>query len=649
MLDTLPDDILYIVFSHLESANAIRALSLTSRRLRNTIQAKDEGWRIFVRSRFPSIPLPSLSSSSPYTWHHLADSLTWQDRAWARRSLTFQAMFPRPIPRQRTHRLRTPAPFHPVLDARLDFTTGEELVIWGAGEDLIARRRQGSSGGPSASSEGTVWHQIVGGDVGHRAGPDDFKTMSIIEDVTWGVVTGRYNGQLTLLSAGAGSFGESIADFHPRYLEERPAKWRQDTVNSVDILRRRNLMASTSKSGVFLYQLPGDPGATVAPSSYLDLAAEHGDASQVTVYQAKWMGEEEGVLALGLSGTAPALKYARLTPTGLADVTAVKTPLVEDTSNIKRYDSKLCHRSLTPVDASSIAGGRGANLLLSAWRDGMIRLQDIRTPSPLDSVFCDNIDPLSSPDALLPFGTTHFVAGYGGGSGTTVKIFDFRWPRQYHHTTALPCGPESPKPKPGQAFLAPPRDDPGTWALACDHVAGRTCRWHKLSRSLFYRPNANFLISKALPRSAAYSSIWSMARASPLSPNFYIGVGGGIVEASLAVAASSEKFSSGLEVDPHFGHSSAVSWGGGPGGGPDDVMGAQYRRHAVEASLMETGDGLYDERNESMIRFPPVRLRGGTGYEERRACDGMPDRLLRIHRLDPAYRLQADFFGRPFP
>lgn len=627
MLDTLPDDILYIVFSHLGTAKDTRALALTSKRLRNTIQAGDDGWRIFVRSCFPSISVPPASSSS-LTWHQLADSLTWQARAWERRSLSFQAMMPTPPPNQLGARRRKGTPYHPVLDAHFDPASSEELVVWGAGENIIARRRQGMSS--DSSPETTVWHRIDGGNVGYKPGYDDITALSVVEDVSGrsgdlGVLVGRDNGHLTLLSAKEGSFGEKLADLHPRNDDGGAAAgWSQETINSVDIVPRKNLVAAAAKSGLFLYNLPEECDEAVAPSSYLDLSA---GMSSVSLGQAKWMGED--TMALSLVGSKHALRYAKVTSTGLRDVTTVQNFALEDRFDVTYEGNNLCHGSLTPIDASSVTGGGGSSLLLSAWRDGTVRLQDIRTPSPLDLVYCDNIDPWSSFEALLPFGTSHFVAG--GAHGATVKVFDFRWPRQYYHTTALPCGSEPPIPHPRQPFLAAPRD-PGPRST-CDHVSGRRCRWHELSRDLFYRPNGTFYFSKSLPRAHARAGVWSLARASPLSPNFYIGISDGVVEADLAVTSSLSSDRLEVEVDPYLDQ-----------GFKDrrDMMGAGYTSYNLDASLMETGDGLLNKHNDRNVRMPPMRGKGWSRITEK-IGDGVPERLVKRHRLDPRYHILTDF------
>lgn len=630
MLDTLPDDILYLVLFHIETARDICSLALTNNRLRTVIQNGDgDGWRIFVRSCFPDASAPSLSSSSSSCkWHHLANSLTWQTRAWDRRSLSFQAMMPSPPVSQRGRRegrRRQEAPFHPVLDAHFDFATREDLVVWGAGENLVARRRQGRSA--HAVPEETVWHRLDGKDLGYRSGVDDITAVSLVENAcgrtgNLGVLVGRVNGHLVLLGADESDFGEQLAAF------TAGQESSQGTINSVDVLRHKGLVAAAAKSGAFLYSLPDVPGTDIAPTSYLDLPSQGLDPSAISLGNAKWMGEN--MMALGLSGCQNALRYVTVNQTGFGDVETVKNPKLEERFDINYDKSRLCTGSLTPIDASSIAGGGGSNLLLSAWRDGTVRLQDLRTPSPLDLVFCDNIDPWSEFEALLPFGTSHFTGG--GAHGATIKVFDFRWPRQYYHTTALPCGDVRPLPSPSQPFLAAP-NNPGHSGGPCDHVAGRLCRWHDLSKELYYRPNGKFFFSKSLPRDHAYAGVWSMARASPVSPSFYIGISGGVVEADLAAMPPLSPAGAEMEVDPHLGYSLAST----PAG-----MGAGYTSYGLDASLMETGDGVLNVHNDRNVRMPPMRGKGWSRITEK-IGHGAPEALARRHRLDSRYHMLSDF------
>lgn len=641
MLDALPDDVLLLIVVHLETAKDIRALLLANKRLASLVRADNEsGWRAFVRSRFPSTPIPfvpSASSSSFPKWGEIASSLTWQSRAWERRSLSFQAMLPETsLNQRRGQRRHQGTPYHPILDAHFDFTGKEELVVWGAGENFIARRRK--LGREGSCPEEVVWHRLEGKDLGYSAGRDDIKAVSVVEDVGdgLGALVGRDNGHLVLLDLSEKSFGEKLADFSPEFSTVDGTEdfgpttgFSQGTINSIDVLSRKRLVAAATKAGVQLYQLPEESGAKVQPSAHLDLTTHHFDLPNTTLGYARWMGED--MMAFALQGCQHQLRYATITPTGIETLSPYKNPALEDRFDISYSKGRLCTHSLTPIDASAITGGH-SKLLLTAWRDGSVRLQDLRTQSPSDHVYCDNIDPWSEFEALLPFGTSHFVAG--GAHGATVKVFDFRWPKNYYHTAALPCSPERPFPKPIQPFL----ETPGLSAQPrrqCEaRPAGSRCTWHGLSRDLYYRPNGTFFFSKSLPRKDAYAGVWSMGRSSSLAPNFYIGISGGVVEASLCSTLGGASAAGATEVDPVFGCTM---------GGQQD-SGAGYSTVPLEASLMETGDGMMYRENDRTVRMPPMR---GKGWNKLRRdeYEDIPGELRARHRLDERYQIMSDFVG----
>lgn len=634
MLDALPDDVLLLVIVHLETAKDIRALLLANRRLGSLIRADHEGgWRAFVRSRFPSIPIPfapSSSSSAYPRWGEIASSLTWQSRAWDRRSLSFQAMLPEAnLQQRRAPRRRQGTPYHPILDAHFDFLAREELVVWGAGENFVARRRK--LGREGTYPEKVVWHRLDGKDLGFSAGRDDIRAVSLVEGVGngLGALVGRDNGNLALLDLSDERFGEKLADFSPEYATADETeyvgpttKFNQGTINSVDVIARKRLVAAATNAGIQLYHLPGESGVDVQPSAYLDLTTHHFDQPNTTLGYARWMGED--MMAFALKGCSHQLRYATITPTGIETLSPYKNDDLEEQFDITYSKGRLSAHSLTPIEASSVPGGN-SSLLLTAWRDGSVRLQDLRTQSPFDLVYCDNVDPWSDFEALLPFGSSHFVAG--GAHGATVKIFDFRWSRDYYHTAAMPCSPEQPFPKPIQPFLEPPRHYIVP-RKQCDALCpGKRCQWHEKSRGLYDRPNGTFFFSKSLPRKDAYAGVWSMARSSSLAPNFYVGISGGVVEASLTGGGGTTA----AEADPVFGCTIG-----------QEEPGAGYSTVPLEASLMETGDGLLYTENDRTVRMPPMR---GKGWNKLRRdeYEDIPRELRARHRLDERYQIMSDF------
>lgn len=678
----LPDDILLLVLTNLGSARDFRALTLSCRRLRCFID--EDGWRVFVRSRFPSLDIPP-PSKNLQGWKKTAESLTWQSRCWDKRSLQFQALLPCEQP-GRASRLRQQRGglFQPVIDAHFDPATHEELVIWGAGEDIVARYRQRKVEGREANA---IFLRSEGRHQGFTAGYDDVRALTIIKDeFRYGnhksFLTGRDNGDLSLLSAEPGDFGRRLVEFRPWSAAsgggpgDGEAHVQQDTINSLDVLytSQQTLIAAATKSNIFFYDLPDDDSTTVSPKTVYDLKEDGFQASASQLCRATWMGDD--LVALALKGCKEPLRYMAMTPTGWTCHTAVKNPDLE-----KRFDigyGNICPNSLQPVRPPGGANKGPTNLLLSAWRDGTVRLQDLRTPSFYDTVYQDNVDPWADMESLMTYGSERFVGG--GMNGAAIKIFDFRWPKTYYHTEGLGCMDRDPFSEPSQPFLKRPSRAATTWGCRswgpgrhrtprsrCDPVLGFRCRWHNLSRHIYYRPNASFFLSNSLPRKYSGGGIWSLAKGSDMSPNFYIGISGGIIEACLepssssssssasssssviniSTVASSPSSSLSLETevtDPNFGFPSWRSCSRG-----EESIAVGYETLPLGAAMMETGDGFAFRQNDRAIRFPrmwtpqsqeqaqsevQIELEGGERFDSR---------LGRHHRLDRRYQLVEDY------
>lgn len=247
-------------------------------------------------------------------------------------------------------------------------------------------------------------------------------------------------------------------------------------------------------------------------------------------------------------------------------------------------------------------------------------------------------------------------------NGAAIKIFDFRWPKGYYHTAGLPCLDQTPFSEPSQAFLKRPNISSQSALSRCDHERGIYCRWHGLSRHIYYRPNASFFLSNALPRRYSASGIWSLAKPSDLSPHFYIGISGGIIEANLepssgTMASTATSFG---RADPNFGFR---DWRLAADG-PSEIG---YEARPLGAAMMETGDGFAFRQNDRAIRFPRMWVpRAGEvaapvvpledGEEGEELVEGRPDgdlmekgffnpTLIKHHRLDRRYQDREDYWS----
>jgi len=258
-----------------------------------------------------------------------------------------------------------------VVDAHFDPVTQQELAVWGAGEDIVARYRERQGRGRASK---TSWHKLDGKELGLSVGYDDVTTIKVVKHGSRrALVTGRHNGQLSLLSAEPDSFGERIAQFGPVPDTNTSAQQalEQETINSLDLLNNgsKGLIAAATKSTLRIYSLPEDAVDEIAPVTTYDVK-EHVPTSGSRLGCAKWMEQGEAV-ALALVGCKDPLRYLALTPAGWSHHVAAKSARVEREFHIK-YDRTICPNSLEPVYMHSGAR-RGTSLLLSSWRDGTIR------------------------------------------------------------------------------------------------------------------------------------------------------------------------------------------------------------------------------------------------------------------------------------
>ncbi|KAK0617071.1 hypothetical protein B0T14DRAFT_434063 [Immersiella caudata] len=618
-LTDLPVDVLLIIFANLDSAKDLRALALQNRSLSRVV--RDDGWRVFVRNRFPSLSIPN-TSQGHQSWQQLAHSLTFQSRCWDKRSLQFRGLFQardaHPGGRRGQAHL-----YHPVVDSWLDPESQEEMLVWGAGKDIVARYRQRGRDGGSTKVECA---RTDGKFVGLRSGYDDIRALSVIKgqrghDGSRMMVMGRDSGELVLLSAEPDRFGEQLVELRPAPFDGAeedssvtPAQGH-GTINSVDVVRGStgSLIAAATKSSVLIYEVPRDDRSEAFPLTAYDLnpdslATSGAPLGRPQLCRATWMGQD-GLIALALKGCKDPLRYLEMTPTGWNQHTAAKNIDLEAQFGIGY--GNICSNSLQPVQPNASSRG-GTSLLLSAWRDGSCRLQDLRTPSPFDAVYEDNIDPWADMESLLVYGTERFVGG--GMNGATIKVFDFRWTKGYYHTSGLPCLNKRPYPKPVQPFLKEPSNS--NCAQRCNLAVGTACCWHGLSRDIYYRPNASFFLSKDIPGQGT-PAVWSLSKPSDLSPNFYVGVSGGILEANLAER--------GTKYDPNFGFEDWAADSMTPGG---------YKSRDLRHSVMETGDGLLVQSNDRAVDLPPILRRRSVNSGRRKNLRKPGREGDAHHRLD---------------
>ncbi|KAL2266086.1 hypothetical protein VTJ83DRAFT_5438 [Remersonia thermophila] len=630
----LPDDIIFHVFAHLDTARDLGSLALSSRRLYHLVT--NEAWSIFVRRRFPS-----LAVSGPATrgaWRELAESLTWQSRCWDKRALRFQAILPARAPQAPRVASHGDASMV-VVDAHHDPATKQELVVWGRGPHLAGRHRKRRGKGVASAIS---WHKKNGEELGFAKNHGDVVSVKVIGlGDRRAVVCGRFNGHLSVLSAEPDTFGDAIATLRPASSQSPSGSsaFAGDSIMSLDVVEtsHQRLLAATTHSELNIYDV--SDGNNISSTAVLAHDAARGLNGSLSrrsgkLCNARWLGNGE-TLALAFIGGKASLQYLSLTPSGWTWHAAAKNERLVSEFGIKE-NAFISPRSVEPIRALSSAGGHGG-LVLSGWRDGTIRLQDLRTPSPFDTVYQDNVDPRFTAETLMAYGTERFVAG--ADDSLTIQVFDLRWSkRPYHYSAALPCLDRAPFPKPYQPFMEPPASSPAKRRGRCDHVRGLPCTFHGLSRSLYCRPNAKFFAGSR--RTVHSLGVWSLARGSDISPSFYVGSMTAVIEVALEETPRSWPGTGTAiggaftAVDPNFGFD---DWRASA------PAGSGYRTCQLGHSMMETGDGYMFKGNEQAIRLPPL-----TYYEGARDLE-VPEPMERLgkhHRLDFGYQQVRDFMAR---
>ncbi|KAG6006187.1 hypothetical protein E4U21_007226 [Claviceps maximensis] len=225
-LTSLPNDLLLDVIEHLDTSRDVSRLGRAGRRTHQLVE--QHGWRAFVKTRFPSF---GGDAGAGLSWRDMADRYTYLDRCWETRAVRFDlfSVAGRAACGGRGGGgggggapLRQAVGFHGVVDARYAADGDQEVVAWGAGEDLYvrwaavsgsSRRDNGCDGGGrhdgGRRGRGERWASILGRCGNYAAGAGDVTALKLLDGAghgdacAWGtrIVVGRANGDVQLLHA----------------------------------------------------------------------------------------------------------------------------------------------------------------------------------------------------------------------------------------------------------------------------------------------------------------------------------------------------------------------------------------------------------------------------------------------------------------
>jgi hypothetical protein len=516
MILDLPNELLLQIVSNLSTANSVRSLSLCNQRLNRLVTS--EGWKLFVKSQYPSIA-PSIP---PVTFSEAAKALTSFDRSWKRRGLlafyiqpTRQAaeadIFNYPLtqpPARRNgfdlhgHRLGQTMGFQPIIDSREEIVGGEwhvrrDIVAWGAGAQIVVRSREcpaWSAAGRNARIP--LWSVYLP----HMAseGRDDITALKLLSPPDWVGYGG--DGAISVLAgtaAGNLSVYELETSIHVYARLGRQLKFNTAStspVRSLDITPSEKLaVAGFANGNLLLFDTAQpDPVSTAKMSG-----KDH-------IWDSKFLSS--GCVAVGTGQSRTPMHVYAIDSTGFSEK-PIRTWSARDGGISTASEDIEPGGSVSAIEAipeSSGPGNAGGQIFCSGNSDGTIRIHDLRSPADFELQYFDSVDDASI-YSIATKGSNYLIAGSSRYS--LLKMFDIRMdgPRSSHIT-----------PKNGEESGVrrhTDSDDPSGWSVYVHQ--------NKDPRPTGRRRSIGSFVREAR---AALSPIYSVSSPAPFSPTLYVGL-----------------------------------------------------------------------------------------------------------------------------
>lgn len=449
-LAALPPELLSHIVVHIDTARAISHLALTCRKAHTFVE--NDGFRIFVQTRFPYIKPPSKPSLS--FWKEAALGITSFAKNWDSRAFIAWSINPQEVSQElRSQRSRGRPPqavqtmgFTPVIDSYDawyggDWASRKEVVAWGAGAALCMRGKvmgknkkhewQTSENRhlKGLNAHGQRYAYGIYNEKGAFEGLDDITSVNLLPQQSLNdpeqVIVGRASGGLSLISLSTETSQSYVVSSYET--QGRPVRSAATKLGSSPLLA-----ACLSDSSVALY--PIDPTSSqVHPISQVSATP----FSQSRTWSSRFLGHDRLLVGLG-----PSQEPLQVYNIGQGDVLQESVRMLElsDFSAHARLDlrgdigvrSATSVYSLAPIDTSSSVGRAEGDVFLSGAYDGLTCLHDLRSANSITAVFRDPVDTFSPVYSLLPIGTERFVAG--GARHSILKVFDLRMPggKLYH-------------------------------------------------------------------------------------------------------------------------------------------------------------------------------------------------------------------------
>jgi WD40 repeat protein len=537
MLQELPFELLSQVVALLPTAQSVHHLSLCNHALHRFVE--DEGWKIFVQTRFPSMPARD-------HWKEAAQSMTTLSRNIDRKAFLARYVEPSNFVVNLPHRelstqWRKPRSqtmgYQPVIDSYEEssgsaWDARKQVLAWSAGSELVLRVKE--MGGKSLVPERRGTYSYLDHYV-HRTRWFTYKPPKAMEgrdDITcMKLLSGPYRAGNSSGSATEHVIlGTASGNLHLSHLELDRSSY--NTLGSVFKTDRRHvrsadlspndqqiLAACLADTSIVLYKVPEylysapEDHERISPCCERTLLLQPGKSHRI--WSTKFLSD--GLLALGLGPSAKPLHVYQITNEGLSkdpvrkfsmdatawecdDRVAVPKPTKEKTTSVY---------PMIPLPWSSTAGHAPGEVFLSGCYDGIIRVHDMRSRSAFESTYFDPADD-GAIYSLQTLGRERLAAGSSRHS--IIKFFDLRVAggRVYHYT------------------------DLGSGTA--DRLQSLRISTREVGRSgwnLFLNPRNQTQQSQRWQRAASRateSPVYSLSSPSPTSPSLFAGVENNIVE-----------------------------------------------------------------------------------------------------------------------
>jgi WD40 repeat protein len=614
-LDTLPNEILSLVTSHLDRPRDVLHLALSCRRL--SAFARLDGWKAFLKGRFG---VSGLDSDARNAVH----GLTTTYRNWHRRGFIAKYLEPSPMTKSintwQSTRWRGPRGqtmgYQPSIDSYEEmfgsWAERKEVLAWSAGTQVVFRvketgrsaRQERHDSERSTTTLDTFKHSSSWWTYkipDSLEGRDDITSLKLLrphqlQTKSEDVVFGTASGQLSLLSFDAQQEEHWIQQYDTA----------GETVGSISVSPCKSpvLAATLGDSALALYPIEYEGSQDlIEPISRVSPFAP--EARHGRIWSCNFLSDDK--VAIGMGPTHEPIHIYKVAPGGLLS-RPIRTFNLDSKSRKETSLDRSVPRStsvypILPIPGTAQGGSGAGNVFLSGGYDGIIRLHDLRSDRGFETMFWDQTND-SSIYSLATQGLEHIVAGVSMHS--MIKVFDLRLSgsHAYHTVSLAPRLKNKPKSQ-DFTYNAVVNDTKGSAAV----VSGG---WN-----LYLNP-------RIPPKRNAYredywrggqdSPVYSLSIPSATSPNVYAGLEG--VVQSLAFHST---------VDPY----------------PDTLHSQSTVRFAasgavdVRSSYDLQGDalnlGMYEQSNEEGLRMQ-LLVQGDVG------TDRLPGSASKLNGLDERWK-----------